>query len=372
MPGAAGSLWLLDAPQSNPNYRHSRPILAPGSRPNSDCSPLLTLTVPILLILLRLYVPLVATVLLGVGVSSVLALPALQRQGLWPTPAAASIALGQFLFWIGVPLGIIGFLHQSDLSGRVYLAPLVAWAAMLLGLLCGLLWLRSRRHPWSRASQGSFSLATMLGNTGSIGYPVVLLLPQLGPDYFGWALFYDALGTLPGAYGFGVIWASVYGDRPLGQVHPRDRWRAPLLEIIRNPTLVAFAAALALRPVAFPGLVNQILYGFGWLMIFLSLVLMGLRLQQVSSWRTLKSATIVVGIKMVLTPLVVGLVLTGLGLQGPARLALVVQAGMPCAFATLILAEAYNLDRDLAVTSLGLSAAMLLLTLPIWLWSFAA
>ncbi|MBD0266695.1 MAG: AEC family transporter [Cyanobacteria bacterium Co-bin8] len=323
-----------------------------------------------MLVLVRLYIPLVATVLLGVGVSALLALPVVQRVG-GGLAARAPVALGQFLFWVGVPLGIISFLHRANLSEGVFLAPVVAWSAMLLCLGCGSLWLKPYRKRWSRPSQGSFSLASMLGNTGSIGYPVVLLLPQLGPDYFGWALLYDALGTLPGAYGFGVVLASRYGDRPLPRSEAAARWLTPVLQVVGNPNIIAFFVAIALRPVPFPPLLDQGLYGFAWLGVMLSLVLMGMRLQQITSWRALQPATIAVSIKMLLIPLVIGIALTLIGLDGPSRLVLVVQAGMPCAFANLILAEAYSLDRQLTVTCVGLSSGLLLLTLPLWLWGFA-
>ncbi|HEY9738387.1 MAG TPA: AEC family transporter, partial [Trichocoleus sp.] len=193
-----------------------------------------------------------------------------------------------------------------------------------------------------------------------------------GPDYFGWALFYDALGTLPGAYGLGVVLAAQYGERlPLALGRPHRRWLAHLLEIVRNPTILAFLMAFALRPVPFPVWLDQALYAMAWLMVMLSLVLMGMRLQQVSSWRTLRPATIAVSIKMLLVPIAVGLALTLAGFTGANRLVLVLQAGMPCAFANLILAEAYGLDRELTATCVGLSSGLLMLTLPIWLWGFA-
>ena len=63
--------------------------------------------------------------------------------------------------------------------------------------------------------------------------------------------------------------------------------------------------------------------------------------------------------------------LTILGIEGAPRLVLILQAGMPCAFSNLVLAEAYSLDRDLSVTCVALSSISLLLTLPIWLWQFS-
>jgi predicted permease len=238
---------------------------------------------------------------------------------------------------------------------------------MALALLCSRFWIRPQLRNWTRPAQGTFSLATMLGNTGYIGFPVVLLLPQLGPDYFGWALFYDVLGTILGAYVVGVILAARFSQ---GATATPSRWQDSLGELIKNPTILAFVLGLALRPVPFPGLLDMGLSWFAWSMVMLSLALMGMRLQQLKSWGNLKPAMAAVGIRMVLLPLVIGMGLTAAGMVGPSRLVMVLQAGMPSAFATLVLSETYNLDRELAVTCVGVSSVLLLLTLPLWLWGF--
>lgn len=324
---------------------------------------------PLLLSLLRLYIPIGSAVLLGIGLSAVLRSPLLATAQHESLHQLVPQRLGLFLFWLGVPASIVIFLHGADLSGQVYLAPAIAWVGILTGLVCSRLWLVSRQDSWPRPRQGSFSLAAMLGNTGYIGYPVVLLLPQLGPDYFGWAIFYDTLGSLLGAYGLGVILAAEFGDRR--QPSQQSRWLRNLLEVVRNPTILAFFLGLGLRSVPFPDPVDRVLGVVGWLVVMLALVLMGMRLQQLSSWHHLKPATVAVAIKMVLLPLLVGILLTGLGFDGPQRLVMVLQAGMPCAFANIVLAEAYSLDRDLTVACVGLSSALLLITLPVWLWGFA-
>jgi len=53
-------------------------------------------------------------------------------------------------------------------------------------------------------------------------------------------------------------------------------------------------------------------------------------------------------------------------------LVLVLQMAMPPAFACLVIAEAYDLDRDLAVSSVALGTVVLPFTLPLWLWLFGA
>lgn len=270
---------------------------------------------------------------------------------------------------MGVPLSIIGFIRRADLSGNLYLAPLVAWVAIFLGLLFSRLWIALQGLTWPRPTQGSFSLASMLGNTGYIGYPVVLLLPQLGVDMFGWALFYDALGTLLGSYGFGAILASEFSGRaPVGQT---PRWPSRLSPVLKNPIIWAFGIGMLLKLAALPSWLDQLLYRFAWLIVMLSLVLIGLRIQQLSSWQHIPPALVAVSIKMLVLPLIIGAGLTLFGVAGAPRLVLILQAGMPCAFSNLVLAEAYGLDRDLSVTCVALSSIALLLTLPIWLWGFS-
>lgn len=73
---------------------------------------------------------------------------------------------------------------------------------------------------------------------------------------------------------------------------------------------------------------------------------------------------------MLIVPLTLGIGLSILGLKGAPILAIVLQMAMPPAFATLVLAETFNLDRDLAVTALAVGSMLLLVTLPIWLWLF--
>jgi predicted permease len=311
---------------------------------------------------------------LGAGVGTGVLLSALMMnlappRGYIKLPYQVPLLLGKFLFWLGVPISIIGFMRRADLSGNLYLAPVVAWVAILLGWGCSRLWITLQKTPWPRPTQGSFSLASMLGNTGYIGYPVVLLLPQLGLDVFGWALFYDALGTLLGSYGLGAVVASEFGNRP--RLAERPQWLGWLLEVLRNPIILAFGAGLLLKLVWLPAWADASLYAIAWGVVMLSLVLMGMRIQQITSWHHLQSAFVVIGIKMLILPLVVGLGLTALGVDGPPRLIMILQAGMPCAFSNLVLAEAYELDRDLSVTCVGLSSIILVLTLPLWLWGFS-
>jgi malate permease and related proteins len=40
-------------------------------------------------------------------------------------PAPVPTRLAQFLFWVGVPISIVAFLRQTDLSGKFWIAPAI-------------------------------------------------------------------------------------------------------------------------------------------------------------------------------------------------------------------------------------------------------
>lgn len=338
--------------------------------------------------LIRLYLPLVAWVGLGVVLGMKL-------------PVQVPFYLGKFLFWVGVPISILTFLRQADLSESVWVVPAIAWIAILLGASLAWAWMmitgrmkrsshlsrprsssrdgfedaddasvadessdslmHSAQQPWSLPTQGSFMLSAMIGNTGYLGYPVVLTL--IGPKFFGWAIFYDLLGSTLGAYGLGVILAARFGTsyQNIGQLFQA---------ILINPAFWSFWAGLGFRQVPLPQPVERGLLGIAWAIVASSLLLLGMRLSQVSSWRNARKAAISLSIKMLIVPMTLGLCLPIVGITGAAQLVVVLQMAMPPAFATLVIAEAYNLDRGLTVTALALGSIGILATLPIWLWLF--
>jgi malate permease and related proteins len=279
--------------------------------------------------------------------------------GQW-LPESAPTWLGKFLFWVGVPIGIFTFLRQTDLTGPLWVAGVVAWAVMLTGLGLGQLWWRWS-GPTASATQGSLLLAAMVGNTGYLGFPIVLVL--VGKAAFAWALFYDLLGTALGAYGFGAVLASHFGT-------VKSTRKTAVLAFVLNPAMISFALGVLYRQ-PFPAPLEQGLTLAAWSSIALSLPLIGMRLahlpQQPIPLALRRQIGGTVAIKMVVLPLLVygGTTLAHFG--GDPQRVLVLEAAMSPAFATLVLAETYGLDRVFAVTTLTLGCLALVLLLPLWL-----
>ena len=280
-------------------------------------------------------------------------------------PGSASIYIGQFLYWVGVPIGIIGFLLQTDLSGQIWIAPIIAHLAIFMGALLAWLGIQVQANFTTsvppRATQGSLILAAMVGNTGYLGFPITLAM--VGKEYFAWALFYDMLGSLFGAYGLGVVLAAKFGNNIQNRIQVAK-------VIFINPALWSFGFGLLLRQVPLPESVVFLLEKLAWSTVAISLMLIGMRLSQLNSWTKLPQAGSSIFFKMVLVPLILGSTLSLFGVTGKAAQVIVLQMAMPPALATLVIAETFDLDRDLAVTALAMGMIVLLFTLPVWLWLF--
>jgi predicted permease len=314
--------------------------------------------------------------------------------------------LGRFLYWVGIPLEIFALAHQTDFSQNTGLAPLFTIMALGIGLglafvaLWLLVWCEATSPPaalsvsedaeklttpitgerpmsaasgvtneppftWAdKSRQGSFVLSSMISNTGFVGLAIVPAL--VSPAYLGWVVFYSVTHNLVGTYGVGVFIASWFGRG----FHAQSRWQQ-VRDVVTVPSLWAFLLGYGSHRWSFVPLAETLLQRSVWFVIPLALLLMGMRLSQLKGWDSLKRAVVPAVLKMLILPGLVGGVAIAAHLPAEACLVLVLMSGMPSAFAGLILAEEYELDRDLIASSIALSTAALLITIPLWLGLFA-
>ncbi len=294
-------------------------------------------------------------------------------------PAEFPHFLGRGLYWVGVPCEILALARQIGDLENTKLAPVIAAGSILLGLALGGISLYvCRQSSWVQAQltnstaqlenpglQGSWLLCSMLGNTGFIGLSVVPFL--VSPEHVVWAVFYSVTQNVFGTYGLGVLVASFYG-RQVGSTRP---WWVLCQDLVTVPSLWGFMLGFTTRHLPFPAVVETGLQGSVWVVIAGAFILMGIRLSQITGWQSLRLALLPAVLKTIVMPGILGLVLLRLDIPQPARLALVVMAGVPSAFAALILSEEYNLDRDLVASSIINSTGIFFLMIPIWIYLFS-
>lgn len=291
--------------------------------------------------------------------------------------------LGRGLYWIGMPVEILALARKTNLSDSAGLeAVAITFAALLIGFgiaalsLFALRWFakpqaiagsstESPSRQWQNpAMQGSFILAAILGNTGFVGLAIAPSL--INDEYLSWAVYYSITHNIIGIYVVGVLIASYFSHST-----QENHWWMELRDVLSVPTLWAFLIGYFSQPLQLPELVESGLQASINVIIPCAFLLIGIRLSQVRGWKSFRTALLPALLRVAIIPAVVGVGTTCfLGLSGDRRLAMVLMAGMPSAFVGLILAEEYNLDRDLVASSIVVSTVLLLLLLPVWIVVF--
>jgi predicted permease len=271
----------------------------------------------------------------------------------------------------GVPLSITALLLRGGLHWRYGEVLLLALLAVLAGLLllAGVPWLRAGfPTPPQR-------LGAVVGNTAYFGIPAALALLPAGA--VGYSISYDLAATL-------LTWCI--GPALIGGVPLR-----PLLllrAMAASPATRGLLGALLLQWTPWQQALAAALWWPSRLVIWLALVVVGLRLAPALGTRLPLRLLPALVVKLLVFPLLLLAGVELLGMAEPARSAVVLQAAAPTAVAVLLLSEAAAHDAPAASApadaaegvqaEVGEAAALVLwstllalLTVPLWAWLLA-
>lgn len=262
-------------------------------------------------------------------------------------------SVSRVTFYVFSPCLVFASLAHSELAtsefGLIALVTLATiGASTLLALAAG------KAMRLERRVLVALAVAAAFGNAGNFGLAVNRF--AFGEPAVTRAVVYYAFSSLS-VYTLGVALASA-GQRP---------WRQVLLHALTLPTTYALVAALLFRatawtvPVALDRSISLLSQGA----IPVMLVLLGMQIAAVTSWP--RSRVVLIGLATGLHLLVAPAIALGLvgvlGLTGSTRQALVLEAGMPAAVISTILATEYNLDAAFVSSAVLISTLLSPLTL---------
>lgn len=246
----------------------------------------------------------------------------------------------------GVPFSLMGLMLRSGLQWRYAEMLVLALALVASGLLLV--------HAAPRLFPGPAErLGAVVGNTAYFGIPAALAL--LPPAAVGYAISYDLAATL-------FTWTigpSLIERRPLA-------WRPLLRALAASPASQGLLGALLLQLTPWHGLLATWLWWPARVVVWLSLVMLGLRMAAVLGTPLPRSLLPSLLSKLLLFPLVVlGLALL---LRLPALLLapLVLQAAAPTAVSVLLLSEAARVDPRRPAALVLWSTLAALISVPLW------
>lgn len=285
-----------------------------------------------------------------------LALGALLRR-LGRLPREASATLNRLILDVTLPALVVGVLSDAVLDRAIVGALFATLAAQLVGLALGIG--VARAFGLSRAAQGAAGLTAAFANTGFLGVPVAIALyggRGVGPST---AILVDSFNTTVLLWTSGLMFARrMATDAPAG--------RAPsMLGALATPLTAAVLLGLVLNllHVAPTPMVREALDRLGAATTALVFLSLGLSLE-LGALRGRVPALVGVSVtKLVLAPLVALVAVRGLGLHGPIAQVAILQAAMPTAMLSAILAAESGCDGAFAagvavLTTLGATASL--------------
>ncbi len=267
--------------------------------------------------------------------------------------AAASLVLRTMLYAL-VPL--IVFFNLTRLDFDVDVGGGLGLGYVTLATVGGLAYvIGSRVLRLPRRSTGAVMVAAMQVNTGFVGFPLVVAL--LGADRLAEAAAYDAVVTIPWLFGPVFAVGAAFGDAAGEGV--RERTRA---FFVRNPPLLAMAAALVAPDALAPDVLLDASRGLVFALVPLGFFAVGVYLAseadegvQVFPPPITAPVIAVVALRLLVAPaLLLALAAPLIDLPAPYLLL----AAMPCGINTLVVAHAYGLDMRIAAGAVAWSTAL--------------
>jgi len=261
--------------------------------------------------------------------------------------------LNAVIIYVGLPAFVFRAVHGAPLGPSMWRLILIAWVVFALSLALALLAEKLLRLPRERA--GGFLLASTLGNTGYLGYPLTAAL--LGAAAVPEAVFSDVFGTVFALVLVGLPIAARFGNHAEGAPNA-------IKELLTFPAVLALSAALLLRPVVLPGAVSHGLELLASIVAPLIMLSVGLSLRPRAIAHGAVALSVLVAIKLVAAPLLAlgfgSLLLTG----QPLRVG-VLEASMPSMMLTLVVGERYGLDTDFIASAIFVTTVLAAITVPL-------
>ena len=263
-----------------------------------------------------------------------------------------SRTIGRIVFYIFAPMLVFDLLVQNDLKlGEAF--KLMAFTATVIIIMGIVTLISALAMKLERRTLMSVLITTMFGNTGNYGLPVVAF--AFGEDALKYAgLYFVATSILFNTVG--ILIAS------LGHMNFKQALFGLLkVPIVYGVTLAAIINALHIEiPSALARTIDLAADGSIPLMI----VLLGIELARVQWSNSLRGVGLSVSLRLLAAPMIALLLSIPFGLQGVVWQAGVIQASMPAAVNTTILAAEYQLDSSLvtAIVFIGTLLSPLTLT----------
>ncbi|HEB12916.1 MAG TPA: AEC family transporter [Actinobacteria bacterium] len=262
-------------------------------------------------------------------------------------------ALNDLIIFIMLPALI--FTAARSIPFSVSLINISAIALGISLLSVGIGWAAAKAMRLQGATLGAFMLASGVGNTGYLGYPMAQYL--FGRQHLVKAVFYDMFGTVVVLFTLGIYFANKYGTGTT------SAWRQGFA--YATPNLAGLALGFATQSITLPTPINLAINSLAQATTAVIMLSIGVSLSGRFKHAYLP-ILVLSTLKLLLVPILaigVGILIT---LPSTALGVTVLQASMPIALMTFVIGDKYNLDREFLSGAILVSTVASMVTIPIW------
>jgi predicted permease len=271
-------------------------------------------------------------------------------------PDAVATALNAAVIYVALPAMTITQIHKLNLDASVLIVASGPW---LNFLFAAFFWaFAGPALGWGRPVTGMMILATGLGNTSFLGFPLIEAL--LGKDALPIAAVSDQMGSFLVVSTLGILVANIYGSSRDGSV---------LLRVLRFPPFVATVLGFMTRQVEFHPMISEGLSRLSSLLTPLALMSVGSRVSfDITDFKKYRAQLMAgIGFKMLLVPALTMLTLRIFEAPiGSYQSVMVLEAAMPGMITGYLIGADRGLDGKLGALLISVGIVIALISVPGW------
>jgi|LGVE01.1.fsa_nt_gb predicted permease len=272
------------------------------------------------------------------------------------------ILFSQIVTQITLPALIFSALSRSVIEWQYLLLFLIMLGSEIILLFIA--WGTGRLLGLTHSQMGSFLLVSAFGSSALLGYAIIVQLFPDNSNVIAEAAFVSELGVGLPLFTIGVMTMIYYGSSAKKEINVFSE----ALLFFKSPIFLSIAAGMIWSLLALPttGLIVTPLFDALHIVAkantFLVALTVGVLLQFGSFRDILWMAVAVVVIKLILAPVLVYIPASFLTLETWQMQVLILEASMPSAMLSVVLAKRYGCDAGLAAKLVFVTLIVSLLT----------
>lgn len=268
--------------------------------------------------------------------------------------ANASDILIKFIIYISFPALVVYNVYYLEFRPSFLWVLVSGWTVILFSIFISFVF--GKALKLNRATLASFVMMSTFGNTSFLGFPFQMAL--LGEEGLRYAVVFDQFSSfLP---------VSLLSPFILAYGKENGSFSIDIKRIITFPPFMAIIFAFLIKNFYVPEFIFGSLKMLGMTVIPLALFSVGMNLRFSKVSERIRDVSFVILIKMIIVPVLFVIVLYFLGIELDIQWkSAIIEISMPPMVLASIFVIGAGLDRDLAVSAVGIGIIFSFVSVPI-------